>query len=738
MSLYRWLLSLAMVFQMTLSARPAEQSFSCEASADIQSAINIAGSRGIEALLQKYPNDFWVRLAHIDSSGKDPLLRGNSGIPTGPTQDLVIDRYRKESETRPKDLESAYLYAYSLVHKNTAKSVEILTGLTQSAPSFPRPWLSLAVISAYPGFSDQDKVRMYTEKFLALCPNTLEPRVAGLALQLDRSDTVTAYAKTLRERIAGKEDEQTLALYTPLWQLESKLALPAEQAEYRKRLESDLKFLEGLDKIKYRTVNQMLTQGYQRLGKEISGTPTDFASFRKAQNEWQQENLRPVPDAKPETRAAYYKKQLQFLDRWLERLPNDSYVISSRFMALSSMPDVLNETLIREGNQALEVMRRSGSLSTNFADVLRVWAQRGLELERIPSLVQEFVASQQRSYATSSSLLQSDLYGESYLSYMLETLRWSTNTKAWGILVTTYAKNHKLDKARDVLAGWEKALNARRSKANEIREKQESQARTAAASERSSPASITRSLETSIISGLPTDESNYYEGCAQLATAEDRALDALVFYQASVRLIYGRSYAPADLKSLDNVKESDKLWKKLGGSQAGWNLWLDSINTMTAPRVLNNPQQPAINRTIPQFSLVDQNGKSWTLNSIKGKKTLINVWATWCGPCRLELPLIQALYEKTKDRDDIQIITLNIDSDETLVKPFLVKNNFSFPSLFAKPFVNKFAGPIGIPTTWIVDSAGNIRNEILGYSSSNSDWVAQTMKRIENVNSAAK
>jgi thiol-disulfide isomerase/thioredoxin len=727
-----------MVFQMTLSARPAEQSYSCEAPADIQSAINIAGSRGIEALLQKYPSDFWIRLAHIDSSNKDSLLRGNSGIPTVPTQDFVIDRYRKESETRPKDLEAAYLYAYSLVHKNTTKSVEILTSLTQSAPSFPRPWLSLAAIYVYPGFSDQDKVRKFTEKFLALCPNTIEPRVASLALQLDRSDVVIAYGKTLRERIAGKEDEQMIALYSPLWQLESKLALPAEQAEYRKRLESDLKFLEGLDKIKNRTADQLLTQGYQRLGKEGSRTQADFMSFLRAQNEWQQENLRPVPTASPETRAAYYKKQLQFLDRWLERLPNDSNVISIRFTALSSMPDALNETLIREGNQALEALRRSGSLSTSSVDVLRVWAQRGLELERIPALVQEFVASQQRSFATSSSTLQSDLYGESYYTLIRESSRWSAETKAWGILVTTYAKNRQLDKARDVLAGWEKALNARRSKVNGLREKQESQARNAAASEGPSPTSLTRSLETSIISGLPTDESNYYEGCAQLATAEDRALDALVFYQASVRLMYGRSYAPSDLKNLDNVKESDRLWKKLGGSQAGWNLWLDSINTMTMPRVLSNPQRPAINRAIPQFSLVDQNGKPWTLSSIKGKKTLINVWATWCGPCRLELPLIQELYEKNKDRNDIQIITLNIDSDEKLVEPFLKKNNFSFPSLFAKPFVERFEGPIGIPTTWIVDSAGNIRNELLGYSSSNSDWVAQTMKRIENVNSAAK
>jgi thiol-disulfide isomerase/thioredoxin len=735
---YRWLLFLAMVFQMTLIAQPAEKSYLCEAPADIQSAINIAGSRGIEALLQKYPSDFWVRLAYIDPSSNNTSLRGNGGIPTGPMQESVINRYRKESEALPGDPEAAYLYAYSLVHKNTAKSVEILTGLTQLAPSFPKPWLSLAAIHTYPDFMDQAKVRKYTEQFLTLCPNTLESRAASLASQLDRSDAVIAYGKTLRERIAGKEDEQTLTLYLSLWQLESKLALPAEQAEYRKRLEGDLKFLEGLDKIKYRIVDQLLTQGYQRLGKEVAGVPADFVSFMRAQNEWQQENLRPAPNASPEARAAYYKKQLEFFDRWLEKLPNNYSVISNRFAALSAMPDVTNETLIREGNRVLEVLRSSGTISTNSVDVLRIWAQRGLELDRIPALVQEVVAAQQRVYAAPSSTQQSDLYGESYSTLLRESSRWTVEAKAWGILVTTYVKTRQLDKARDVLAEWEKALNARRSKAKEINDKQAAQSRDAAASERSSATSITRSLESSLVSGIPTDESNYYEGCAQLAAAEDRTLDALVFYQSYLRLTYGRSYTPSDLKNLDNVKEADKLWKKLGGSQSGWNLWLDSINTMTVPKVLSGSQWSGTSRAIPQFSLVDQNGKPWTLDSIKGKKTLINVWATWCGPCRLELPLVQALYEKIKDRADIQIVTLNIDSDDKLVEPFLKKNNFSFPSLYARSFVEKFAGSIGIPTTWIVDSGGTIRNEILGYSSSNSDWVAQTLKRIENVNLAAK
>jgi thiol-disulfide isomerase/thioredoxin len=730
--MYRCLLFLAIVLQIPLIALPAEKFYSCEAPADIQTAINIAGSRGIEALLQKYPNDFWVRLAYIDSASGSPLLRGNGGIPSGPVQESVIERYRKESENLSEDVEAAYLYAYSLIHRNTAKSVEVLTGLTQSAPSFPRTWLSMASIYSNPAFTDSAKVRQHTEKFLALCPNTLESRVATLAQQLDRSEIVIAYAKALRERIAGKENEQTLALYQSLWQLESKLALPAEQTQYRKRLEDDLKFLEGLDKTKYRIADILLTQGYQRLGKDGAGTSADLTAYFKSQTEWRMANPQPAPAAKPEARAEYYKKQLQFANEWLDKLPNNLSVISNWFIALSSQPDSSDESLVREGNKALAAMGKSGFIPTASLEVIQVWAQRGLELDRIPALVQEVVASQHRAFSTSSAKQQSDLQGD-YLNLMNEDMRWTSDTKAWGILVTAYIKNHQLDEARDVLAEWEKVLDSRRSKAKEISERQASQSREEAASERSNPTSPARSIENSILSRLPSDEANYYESCAQLAAVEDRTLDALAFYQSSLRLMYGRSVASSDLNNLENVKEADRLWKKLGGSPAAWNVWLDSIKTMTAPKIQSGPRWSGTNRAIPQFSLLDLNGKTWTLDSLKGKTTLVNVWATWCAPCRLELPFIQELYEQNKNRGDIQVITLNMDADQNLVEPFLKKNKFSFPSLFAKSFMDKFAGSIGIPMTWIVDSTGTIRNETLGYSSSSSDWVSQTMKRIENV-----
>jgi len=138
------------------------------------------------------------------------------------------------------------------------------------------------------------------------------------------------------------------------------------------------------------------------------------------------------------------------------------------------------------------------------------------------------------------------------------------------------------------------------------------------------------------------------------------------------------------------------------------------------------------------FTLADQNNRTWTLDNLKGKTTLINVWATWCGPCRQELPHLQKLYEQIKDRSDIQIITLNIDEDMSLVEPYLKSNKFTFPSLYSKPFVDKFAGSIGIPTTWISDALGTIRFESLGFGGDGTDWGPRTLNQIESVGSARK
>jgi peroxiredoxin len=108
-----------------------------------------------------------------------------------------------------------------------------------------------------------------------------------------------------------------------------------------------------------------------------------------------------------------------------------------------------------------------------------------------------------------------------------------------------------------------------------------------------------------------------------------------------------------------------------------------------------------------EFTLTDLEGKSWTLQSLHGKVVLVNFWATWCPPCRKEMPDLDALYRKFKDRG---LVVLAISDEEIAkVKPFLAEQNLSFPILLDPGRkVNEMFRINGIPKTFIYDREGKL------------------------------
>jgi hypothetical protein len=406
LNMYRYLLVFVLTGLVPLGAQSAAKSYSCEAPDQIRDAIAQSGPGGIESLLAKHPGDFWIQRAFIDSragGGGMISLRLNAGIPGNPVAESVIAQFQKDYEKRPEDPEAAYLYAYALIHRNTDKSVEILNSVLQKNPDFPAALLTLAILHGYPNWFDQAKVRKYTEGYLARCSDTFEPRIASLATQLDKSDTLIAFAKALRARIAGKADVATISQYPALWQLESKIVLPAEAAEFKKRIEGDLQFLEGLDKTKFMMASTILMQGYQRTGDtnamervtkdstaSSSGIPSistlsQSSTFLRAQSDWTRSNPPPASIAAPEERTAYYKKQLQFFDEWRDKMPQNPTVLAQRFTALASLPETTDEMLIQEGGSLLAASLTSCESGQN-ADWNWIsfphWFRRRLRLNR--------------------------------------------------------------------------------------------------------------------------------------------------------------------------------------------------------------------------------------------------------------------------------------------------------------------------------------------------------------------
>jgi len=115
------------------------------------------------------------------------------------------------------------------------------------------------------------------------------------------------------------------------------------------------------------------------------------------------------------------------------------------------------------------------------------------------------------------------------------------------------------------------------------------------------------------------------------------------------------------------------------------------------------------------FTLKDLSGNKVTFNDYKGKVLFINLWATWCGPCRAEMPGIQSLSEKLKG-EEVAFVMLSVDKEAALpkVKSYLEDNQFTFPVFMQHGyFPEQFQVP-SIPTTFIVSKDGKILMKEVG------------------------
>jgi thiol-disulfide isomerase/thioredoxin len=119
-------------------------------------------------------------------------------------------------------------------------------------------------------------------------------------------------------------------------------------------------------------------------------------------------------------------------------------------------------------------------------------------------------------------------------------------------------------------------------------------------------------------------------------------------------------------------------------------------------RFVRNPD-PA-----PEFNLAGLDGKPVTLANTKGKVVLVNFWATWCGPCRAEVPDLVELQNKYKDR--LQILGLVVDDeDQDAIKRFVAKFHINYPVAIATDALRlEYGGIPALPTSFVLDSEGRV------------------------------
>ena len=114
------------------------------------------------------------------------------------------------------------------------------------------------------------------------------------------------------------------------------------------------------------------------------------------------------------------------------------------------------------------------------------------------------------------------------------------------------------------------------------------------------------------------------------------------------------------------------------------------------------------------FTLTDINGKSHTLSAYKDKVFLLNFWASWCPPCREEMPSMQKMYD-TWDKNKFILLAVNVDEGREKAKEFAQKNGYTFPILIdSERKVSKNYEVSGIPTTYLIDEKGRILQRVVG------------------------
>ncbi len=149
----------------------------------------------------------------------------------------------------------------------------------------------------------------------------------------------------------------------------------------------------------------------------------------------------------------------------------------------------------------------------------------------------------------------------------------------------------------------------------------------------------------------------------------------------------------------------------VGGSAAGYR-YLTSRNTDTGISADSAPQKI----TAPDFTVMSRAGEAVKLSDAFGKPLVVNFWATWCGPCKSELPAFEAAY---RSYDNVEFLMVNLTDGQRetteIVEEFLTENGYTFPVYYdtLTSAANAYS-VYGVPVTYFIGADGTIQNSYMG------------------------
>ncbi len=180
------------------------------------------------------------------------------------------------------------------------------------------------------------------------------------------------------------------------------------------------------------------------------------------------------------------------------------------------------------------------------------------------------------------------------------------------------------------------------------------------------------------------------------------------------------SHSTEAIRAQDRIRMGE-LYKKLNGSEKGLgDLILESYDRTAALVAERKWQSRASDpngqaTSLMEFTLPGLNTGPLKLASLKGKAIVFDFWATWCGPCRAQHPLMELVKRRFESNPNVSFVSVNADEDRELVEPFLKDNQWS-SSVYFEDGLSRLLQITSIPTTIIVDRHGEIASRMNGFN----------------------
>lgn len=650
---------------------------------------NEAIERAARALIEQYPRE------------REPYQRLIATLQSEeafhPEKLAALEReLEQKAKEHPDDALMQFVAATSLRDRNTARSIELNERAIALAPEFPWPYADLTGTYSHGKTEDKAKARENARKFWSLCPTSDD---GGMRYQLMKDTELQAKVATAERAYLEKAtDPKVLENYHFLWGLEFRAAAVADYPAVRKRVADDLARLEKANPKPDAAWANFLIEGLKQSGaapdavtaKEdelLKDYPQSMEAFQITESRWFDAHPKPESQTDVEAWEKWRAAERAALAGWRKDFPDQDFFLMQSVFFAEAEDEALTEAkgVALTDTYVAGITERWGPESyvfVNAADFLlnHNWQpERALELLR---KADELDAKHEALDKINDNRTQKQID---------DATAWETygKTTLWGDMLRAATRAHQPEAVDSIRAH----IEAR----------------------------------------VPTDKKYlpaYWQDRGLLAVMEGHKADALAYYRLALESRPEAEKMRGGVLHDKLADEAHALWKEMGGSESAWAAWNPTGPKATANADAARWEKPK--QALPAFTLSDLSGKTWKLADLHGKVVLINLWATWCGPCQAELPHLEKLYEQVKDRNDVQILTFDIDEDPGLLAPFMKKKGFTFPVLPAYAFTLNLLNGVAIPQNWLVDGKGAWQWTQVGFGADDA-WQKDMLAKMEAV-----